>query len=301
MGKARDLWSSEDGTKSINRPQPVRIAKKWTVTPEVLPAKSEAPRRRKLAPIRPNNRPAVPVPLAGQSYNPTDEDHQEGMRIAVRQLEKKKKAHTKFVQQLTLGRDKKINDGVSEGANWEEEVQEFKEKKKRTLTEKQIEKKASLQRKKEKKMKKLGKHNAEKERRHSFARRRHPNLETNTAKLDKIDELIAELDKKKIKSETKRIRRREAKKENTQVKHYGRHYHTPLVVDVASSEQLVGSLRHLSGGNVHPAMERLKSLEERNLIPARMRHTYNKRRVLKPKGEVRVKRESFGVTPETTF
>lgn len=301
MVKARDLWSSEDGAKSINRPQPVQIAEKWTVTPEVLPVKKEAPRRRKLAPIRPNNRPAVPDPLAGQSYNPTDKDHQEGMKIAVRQLEKKKKAHKKFVQQLTLGRDRKFNDDVSELTNWEEEVQEFKEKKRRALTEKEIEKKASLQQKKEKKVKKLGKKNAEKERRKSFAHRRHPNYEANIVKLDEIDELLAEMGKKEMKLEAKRNKRREAKKENTQVKHYGRHYHTPLVVDVSSSEQLVGSLRHLSGGNVHPAMERLKSLEERNLIPARMRHAYNKRRILKPKGEVRVKRETFGVTPETSF
>lgn len=296
-----DLWSSDKGTKAISRPQPVRVAKKWTVVPEVLPTKKEAPRRRKLAPIRPNNRPAVPVPLAAQSYNPADKDHQEGMKIAVRQLEKKEQAHRKFVKQFTLGRDAKVSDNITEPQNWEEEVKEFKEKKKRELSEEEIQKKAALKQKKEKKLKKLGKQNTENEKQRSYVHRRHPDRAAACADVDKIDELIKLQEKKSKKLEAKRQKRREAKKENMQIKHYGRHYYTPLVVDVASSDQLMGSLRHVNGGNVHPALERLKSLEERNLVPARMRHVYNKRRILKPKGEVRVKREPFGVTPETSF
>lgn len=301
MGKARDLWSSENGTKTVSSPEPVRVAKKWDVVPDVLPSKKEAPRRRKLAPIRPNNRPAVPVPLAGQSYNPTDVDHQKGMKIAVRQLEKKEKAHKKFVQQFALGRDRKVNENISDDKNWEEEVKEFKVKKKRELSEKEVQRKDFAKRKKEKKLKKLGKRKTEKEKRQSYVHRRHPDRAAACAEVDKIEEIVEAQENRRKKLEAKRQKRRESKKEKMQVKHYGRHYYTPLVVDVASSDQLVGSLRHVSGGNVHPALERMKSLEERNLVPARMRHTYNKRRILKPKGEVRVKREPFGVTPETSF
>lgn len=301
MGKGRNLWSSEGGTKTVNKPQPVKVAKKWAVTPDVLPVKSEAPRRRKLAPIRPNNRPAVPLPLGGQSYNPTDEEHQNAMKIAVRKLEKKERAHEKFVRQMTLGRDQKFNNNMSEETNWEEEVKETKPKKERVKTPEELKREADLKKKKEKKLKKLGKSKSEKEIQRSFPHRRHPDREEICEEVDEIDELLKKQEKRMKKLEEKRLKRREAKKENMEIKHYGRHYHTPLVLDVASSDQLVGSLRHLSGGNVHPALDRMKSLEERNLVPARMRHTYNKRRVLKPKGEVRVKREPFGVTPETSF
>lgn len=301
MGKKRQLWGGKEGTRAINRPSSVHVAKKWAVTPDVLPAKKEAPRRRKYAPIRPNNRLAVALPLAGQSYNPTDEDHQSAMKVAVKKLEKKVKQHEKYVRQMTLGRDQKFNNNMSEDTNWEEEVKETKPKVERPKTPKELQRQQELKKKKEKKAKKLGKSKSEKEIMRSFPHRRHPRREEVCEEVEKIDELLEKQKQKKAILEEKRLQRRQKKKENMDVKHYGRHYHTPLVVDVASSDQLVGSLRHMSGGNVHPAMERMKSLEERNLVPARMRHTYNKRRILKPKGEVRIKREPFGPTPETSF
>eukprot|EP00796_Vickermania_ingenoplastis_P005302 gene5302-3805_t len=301
MGKPRNLWSEDGGTKAVSRPKPVHVAKKWTVTPDVLPVKSEAPRRRKLAPIRPNNRPAVPLPLEGQSYNPTDADHQKVMKMAVRKLEKKQREHQKFVKQITFGRDQKFNNNMSEDTNWEEEVKEVKEKTIRPKTDEERKREAEKRKKKEKKLKKLGKSKSEKEVQRSFPHRRHPDRVEICAEVDELDKLLERHQQKQQQREVKRQKRRQAKKENMAVKHYGRYYHTPLVVDVASSDQLVGSLRHISGGNVHPALDRMKSLEERNLVPARMRHSYNKRRILKPKGEVRVKREPFGITPETSF
>lgn len=301
MAKKRDLWASEGGTKAVSRPQPVKIAKKWAVTPDVLPIKKEAPRRRKLVVIRPNNRPAVPVPLPGQSYNPTDESHQGALKIAVKQLQKKEKAHRKFVQEITYGRDKQFCKKALDDTNWEEEVKEKKEKVKREKSEVELKREEVIKKKKAKKLKKLGKSNVEKEVKKSFPHRRHPDRLAIVKEMDELEKIKQSVEKRQEMLEKKREKRKAEKKENMQVKHYGRHFHTPLVVDVATSDQLVGSLRHLSGGNTHMALDRMKSLEERNLVPAKMRHTYNKRKILKPKGEVRIKREPFGVTPETGF
>lgn len=292
----RNLWSDEGGTKSVNRPQNVTIAKGWKVTPDILPAKPLAPRRRKYAPIRPNNREAVATPLGGQSYNPVDEDHQQALGKAVRQLDRKRKKDEKFVKMMMRGRDKKFEGNFSADKTWEEEVKEeaAKPKPKAAGADAKKDKKKS-------KKKKATKTESAQEARRAMKHRRHPLREKVTKETDAIDELLETHAKKQEKRDAARLKRRAAKKANLDVKHYGRHYHTPLVLDVAPSDKLVGSLRHLSGGYVHPALDRMKSLEERNLVPARMRHTYNKRKVLKPKGEVRLKREEFGIMPETSF
>lgn len=319
------------------RPQQVTVAKGWRVTPDLLPAKPLAPRRRKYAPIRPNNRDAVAIPLGGQSYNPLDEEHQEALAKAVRQLSKKKLKDEKFVKMMTMGRDKKYTGNLSADKTWEEEVQETEPataktpKKKRTKTapastgasssapssapspvthngnkakhEKVAAAPAAVAKngKTAKKQKKKTKKATAEEAKRAMTHRRHPKRGVVAKETDELDVLLAAHKATACKREVARQKRRAAKKANLAIKHYGRHYHTPLVLDVTPSDKLVGSLRHLSGGYVHPALERMKSLEERNLVPARMRHTYNKRKVLKPKGEVRVKREEFGVMPMTGF
>lgn len=296
MGKnsrSRNLWSDEQGTKAINRPQPVAVVKGWKVAPDILPAKPIAPRRRKYAPVRPNNRDAVATPLPGQSYNPVDDDHQQALRKAVRQLDRKKKKDERFVAMMMHGRDRKYEGNFSADKTWEEEVKEATPKPAKAADAKSSNKK--------KNKKKATKTETAQEARQAMRHRRHPLREVVAKETEHLDELLASHAKKQEKREAARLKRRAAKKANLNVKHYGRHYHTPLVVDVAPTDKLVGSLRHLSGGYVHPALDRMKSLEERNLVPARMRHTYNKRKVLKPKGEVRLKREEFGIMPETSF
>ncbi|AYU83051.1 Nop53 (60S ribosomal biogenesis), putative [Leishmania donovani] len=334
--KSRNLWNDGAGTKSVNRPQQVTVAKGWKVTPDLLPVKPLAPRRRKYAPIRPNNRDAVAIPLGGQSYNPLDEEHQEALAKAVRQLNKKKRKDEKFVKMMTMGRGKNYTGNFSADRTWEEEVQETAPataktpKKQNTKTapastgasssaassapspvtqngngakhEKVAAAPAAVAKngKTAKKQKKTKKATAEEAKR-AMTHRRHPKRDVVAKETDELDVLLAAHKTTACKREAARQKRRAAKKANLAIKHYGRHYHTPLVLDVTPSDKLVGSLRHLSGGYVHPALERMKSLEERNLVPARMRHTYNKRKLLKPKGEVRVKREEFGVMPETSF
>ncbi|KAG5466283.1 hypothetical protein LSCM4_01429 [Leishmania orientalis] len=333
--KSRNLWNDELNTKCVNRPQQVTVAKGWKVTPDLLPAKPLAPRRRKYAPIRPNNRDAVAIPLGGQSYNPVDAEHQEALAKAVRQLTRKKLKDEKFVKMMTMGRANKYTGNFSADKTWEEEVQETapataKPQKKNTKgapsstgaspsstppapsaaapnssegKEAKIAAASAVvakDSKAAKKKRKTKKATAEEAKR-AMVHRRHPQRDTVAKETDDLDKLLAAHTATLKKREASRQKRRAAKKANLAIKHYGRHYHTPLVVDVMPSDKLVGSLRHLSGGYVHPVMERMKSLEERNLVPARMRHTYNKRKVLKPKGEVRLKREESGVMPETSF
>ncbi|XQJ31181.1 Nop53 (60S ribosomal biogenesis), putative [Leishmania guyanensis] len=336
--KSRNLWNDEAGTKSVNRPQRVTVAKGWKVAPALLPAKPLAPRRRKYAPIRPNNRDAIAIPLGGQSYNPVDEEHQEALAKAVRQLSRKKLKDEKFMRMMTMGRDRKYTGNFSADKTWEEEVKETASATAKTQQKKGAKavpvsigaSSASLPAlaavtpsgsgakddhvaadlapvvkdcktaKKTKKKKKTKKAMVEDAKR-AMAHRRHPERDAVAKETEELDMLLATHTAMENRREAARQKRRAAKKANVAIKHYGRHYHTPLVVDVTPSDKLVGSLRHLSGGFVHPAMERMKSLEERNLVPARMRHTYNKRKVLKPKGQVRVKREEFGVMPETSF
>ncbi|CCW69449.1 unnamed protein product [Phytomonas sp. Hart1] len=282
--KSKDLWKAEG-------PAPSRAAVK------------DAPRRpKRMAPHRPNCRSAVAVPLPGQSYNPTDSDHQAALAKAVRKLQKKKSEDAKFVQTMTMGRNLKIRGNFSADKTWEEEVVETPAPLSRTpKTREVLQKEATQKKKKEKRKKKLGKKGSAREARSAMRHRRHPNREVVEREAAGLDALLKKHSIRQEKLASASAKRREIKKENLQIKHFGRHYHTPLVVDVLPSENLVGSLRHMSGGIVHPVLERMKSLEERNLIPARMRHSYNKRTILKPKGELRLKKETFGVLPETSF
>ena len=76
---------------------------------------------------------------------------------------------------------------------------------------------------------------------------------------------------------------------------YGRNQVTSLIPDVLPSKEHTGKLRHVKpAAATHLAKERSKSLEERGLVPARMRHTYNKRKLLRAKGEVRIVTEPMG-------
>ncbi|CAD2216788.1 Nop53 (60S ribosomal biogenesis), putative [Angomonas deanei] len=303
MGKKlRDLWTDGGKTKAINKPTKQYLSKGWAVTPDILPAKPDGPRRRKYAPIRPNKREAVAVPLSGQSYNPSDADHQDALRKVVRKLTKKEKKNEKFVKLLEYGRDQTFEGNFSADKNWEEEVKETKPKEKKApLTPEIIKKEESAAKKKDKRRKKLGKLGTAREARRSLLHRRHPSQAKILKEAEVVDELLKNHMEKEAKREVRVEQRKLKRKEDTLVKHYGRHYYQGIAPDVAPSDKLVGSLRHMEGGYVHPALDRMKSLEERNLVPARMNHKYNKRKILKPKGEMHLKREDFGVLPHTTF
>ncbi|KAH9601853.1 Ribosome biogenesis protein Nop53/GLTSCR2 [Trypanosoma melophagium] len=347
-GRVRDLWFGAE-ERAVGGPRAVAVGPGWSVRPEVLPQRRAGVRRRKYAPVRPNQREAVALPHPGQSYNPCDDDHQQALRTVVKQLERKKKADEKFVAMITQGRDMEITGNFSADKTWEEEVQEqpTREKQKRAAEKKKklsspstvittangsncstnktttvnsadvtlvvdeenktLDDVTSKNKKKDKKKDKKKKKNKTATKaslqatRRALPHRRHPKREVAIAEVDELDDILATNAKNQARRDAARERRREAKRANLQVKSFGRYHHTPLALDVVPTDKLVESLRHLNGSYVHPVMERMKSLEERNLVPARMRHKYNKRKILKPKGEVRVKRETFGVLPETSF
>lgn len=290
----KDLWSEEGGTKAVHRPQPVKTSKTWDLPPEAIPLDPAAPRRRKYEHERPNLRDAVALPHSGQSYNPQYDDHQAAIATAVIKLEKKKKDHQKIVSLLSAGRNDVIKGNFSADKTWDEEVQEQKPPKgKKSSAD-------SSSAEKKKKKKKNGKKASAEAAKKAMLHRKHPNREAAVKQLQEIDEISKEVQKKVDKREKTAIAKKIARKEGQQIKTFGRYHHTPLALDVVPSDKVVGSLRHMSGSYVHPAMDRIKSLEERNIIPARMRHTFNKRKLLKPKGDVRLKTEDFGPLPETS-
>eukprot|EP00744_Colponema_vietnamica_P014658 GILI01020511.1.p1 GENE.GILI01020511.1~~GILI01020511.1.p1 ORF type:complete len:175 (+),score=61.43 GILI01020511.1:38-526(+) len=135
--------------------------------------------------------------------------------------------------------------------------------------------------------------------RRSSKHKRHPDREKAVKKYDKIDELVDEVNKKVAKRNNNEVRKKQIRSDGQKIMSFGRYRHSPLVMDVATSDKLVGSLRHMTNDSAtHAAVDRIKSLEERNLIPARMRHTFNKRRVLKARGQVMIRREAMGKCPD---
>jgi hypothetical protein len=179
---------------------------------------------------------------------------------------------------------------------WEEEVQDQKVSKKKPATTSAATEVAK--KKKKKKKSKVAKKEAERASKLSSRCRRHPHRMKPIKQLDNLADIEQYVAKKVQQRAERAEKKKKERQEGQKISNFGRYHHTPLVLDVAPTDKLVGSLRHISGSYVHPAVERTKSLEERNIIPARMRHTYNKRRVLKPKGTLTVKREAFGIMPD---
>ena len=293
--KLTDLWSEDNGTRAITKPQPVKTSESWYVPAEAFTDKV-GPRRRPVHHQKPNLRDAVAIPAPGQSYNPSFESHQETVSTVVKKLNKKKKSHEKLVDLLSLGKDQKVVGNFSADKTWDEEVKDQPKPK----AKKAASSAAAEDRKKKRKKQKKGKKETERAAKHALPHRRHPDRNAAVKQTDGIDEIAAEVNKKVQKRERTAQKKKEARKAGQQIKSFGRYHHTPLVPDVAPTDKLVGSLRHMTSTYTNPLTERVKSLEERNIIPARMRHQFNKRKILKPKGEVRIKREAFGIMPETS-
>ncbi|EPY26886.1 hypothetical protein STCU_06029 [Strigomonas culicis] len=203
---------------------------------------------------------------------------------------------------LTFGKDSTYKGSMADDKTWEEEVKETKPPKApKVLSPEATKKRAAEKKKKLRQQKKLGKRAGLREAKRSLLHRRHPQRAEAEKEVAELDEILAEHEETQAQRELRMEKRHEQRKAKMDVKHFGRYYYEALAPDVATSDKLVGSLRHMRGGAIHPALDRMKSLEERNLVPARPRHEFNKRKVLKPKGEVRVKRETFGTLPETSF
>ena len=333
-----DLWGDEDGTKAIVKPQKTQIAAgaplsipssyvhktasgaktqhaspDWHIEPEMIVQSKTAVRTRPFQDnYRPNKRAAVAIPHPAQSYNPDDTNHQILMNAVAKKLEKKKAAHERFVAKMTdTGKIQNKGTLVDDG-NWDEEVKDGavdreqkriarmaasgitgKKKKKKTSHPEAANRVPKVVRDNIRKSKKF---------------KGQPDREKAVKALDDIDKIVEEIEKKSRKSVVKCARKRIVKREGLQVKNYGRYHFTALTTDVATSNKLVGSLRHMGGAgsssggaSYHPSAERIKSLEERNVVPARMRHKFHdksRQKRQKPKGDVIIRREPMGRLPD---
>lgn len=290
-----DLWGSEGGTKAITKPQPVETSKGWSIDAEMIPAIKGDVRPRAVPFVKPNKRAAVAIPNPGQSYNPDDTHHQAAMLQAAIKIQERKNSFEKFARMMTNTGDVDVKFGaLVNDKNWEaEDVNEGK----RVLTEEESEARNAEKKKIKKvvRVKKVVKDSIRKSAKH----KRQPDRERALSKFDKIDSLVADVNKKVAKREARVVQKKQLRADGQQIMSFGRYHHTPLVMDVATSDKLVGSLRHMTNDSAaHAALDRVKSLEERNLIPARMRHTFNKRRVLKARGQVSIRREAMGRCPD---
>mmetsp|Transcript_3585 Transcript_3585/g.11213 ORF Transcript_3585/g.11213 Transcript_3585/m.11213 type:complete len:320 (-) Transcript_3585:89-1048(-) len=293
-----DIW--DDDGKAIDRvPTAKPIGDDWYVDAENQHQHFGAARRRAVGTIhRPNQRAAVAVPLAGQSYHPSEEDHQQAVAVAVRKLEARKAAHEKFKAERALRAAPAYKGDLNTDKLWEEEVKAGTTS--AVPAEKsnnQVKREAAKKKEEKKKAGKVKKNAIElrREKRRNKVHSRHPSRAQVADDVDRIDELQLEVDKQTRKSELKQIRKIVRRKEGQQLVKYGRNQTTTLVPDVLPSSELPQALRHMKpAAATHMAQDRVKSLEERGLVPARMRHTYNKRKILRPKGEVSIKSEQLG-------
>ena len=317
---AFDIWDAKDEAtgedRAIVRPQPLRTSENWTIDNEMTFHDRQAPRRRAVEVVKPNKRAAVAAPHPGQSFNPQVDEHQDALKKAVTKLEKQKASHQRFVRWMSLGRTagdedvSKFGGGLQHDSvrskttgvedDDDEEAEEVDEEtggtRKASPYGSGAQKKAGPAQPPKKKKKKLTQRQAERRTRHHI---RHPDRLIAEEEIDHIKDLQREVNEENAKKMERLARRKLAQMEGQQTKKIGRHIHHPLPLEVQPSKDLVGSLRHVKSGVIHPVQDRLKSLEERNLVPARVRHTFNKRKVLKSKGEVMIRREPFGVMPDT--
>jgi hypothetical protein len=165
-------------------------------------------------------------------------------------------------------------------------------------------KKPKAAQQKQQKKKKLTKMEMELQRRKSLRLQRHPSRGAVAREVEDVEKIVNEVNKKADHRERLAAFRKDIKSAGQITKAFGRHHHQPMALEVAPSSAIRGNLRTLGGagasgsGTINPALDRIKSLEARNIIPAHMRHKYNLRKQLKPKGEVRIVREPAGTAME---
>jgi hypothetical protein len=284
-----------------------------------MPREEFTPRKRPALRSVKNHKAAVALPHGGQSYNPEDAAHQDAMLRAARNLERKQVEHAKFVAAMTRTEGDVVRSAAAllgERAPSDEETEEerainsshdavplgekpsgrVEASKSAQLKEKQRRKEAAIARGK----KKLTKVEAAQLARRSRVFQRQPKQDPN---LERIEEVADEVAAKAYRSHQMAKFRKQLKRKDETTLAFGRHHHQPVAMEVAPTAALTGSLRTvLNTGTashcaLNPLVDRVKSLEARNMIPARMRHTYNKKREVLQPGEVRVHREPFGTLP----
>ena len=351
-----DLWEGDNDT-AVSRPLPIRTSDDWYIDAEMAPEDRNGPRRRIYQPKRPNQRPAVMVPHAGQSFNPDDVNHQLALLKATNALERKQLEDAKFQKMLSQKGDGSYKGNLSSDKTWEDEAvarptplsSSGRDAKQRNNVAKSASPAAGLlatraraalatattsdlpagdgdppvenevaaavsataagvaknsgignekKKNKKKKAKKGNKIEVAKGIRRQRVHRRHPQRIT-SGDVAELPDVVSDLTERQARLDKLRKARRKRKAAGMDIKAFGRYHHQPLVIDVAASDARVSTLRHMkSSVNIHPALDRIKSLEERNLIPAKMRHKYHLRKDPMPLGDVMIRKETMGLMPE---
>lgn len=289
----KDLWDAEEGTKAIVTPTALRVdSGKWFIDAEMRPNEQAGVRTRAYKDTaKPNKRAAVAIPHPSQSYNPDDRNHQAALQAVAVSLEKKRKAHENFVKKITHT-GPRIKSALVDDQTWEESVNDGAVARQEKAL---IKNRGRTKRTTKLKVKKVVKDSIRRSKRHM----RHPDRAAAVGDLDEIADIKEAVDKKVKRMANKAKRKIQARKDGLETKSFGRYHFTPQLLDVATTDKLVGCLRHIAANTAsHAAVDRVKSLEERNVIPARMRHTFNKRKMLKVKGQVMIKREPMGRMPD---
>ncbi len=314
----KDLWGDDSNNNNkkneewkLSCAKTAEKRKEWT------------PRSRPPNPSKPNHKAAVALPHAGQSYHPADDAHQDALRQAAKNLERKKKADEAWIKKMSL-KDKAYKGDLKSDNNWKDvdeddaltgengelllgEKASIRSKPAREMkrSEKLEEKKKKIQEIKKKHGKKLSKSELAERKKHALKLKRQPNQVRKLRDADRVEEIADEVGAEMDHSTRLTKYRKALKKKDQTTVAFGRHHHQPLALEVAPTQALTGSLRQLLNGRqgganavVHPLVDRVKSLEARNMIPARMRHQYNKKKEVIAPGEVKILREPFGIMPQ---
>lgn len=316
----KDLWgdaadsdtnNSKTGDWKLSCAKTAEKRKEWT------------PRSRPPNPSKPNHKAAVPLPHGGQSYHPADDAHQDALRQASKNLERKKKQDDDWIKKMSL-KDKAYKGDLKSDRNWKDDDEDdaltgengelllgnkvsvrTKPEREMKRSEKLDEHKKKMVEIKKKHGKKLSKSELAERKRHALKLKRQPNQIRKMRDADRVEEIADEVGAAMDHTVRLTKYRKALKKKDQSTVAFGRHYHQPLALEVAPTQALTGSLRQLlngrQGGNiaaVHPLVDRMKSLEARNMVPARMRHKYNKKKEVIAPGEVKILREPFGLMPQ---
>ena len=322
----RDLWGAEGGKAYVKNKQP---DPNWSLSSKnAFKKETQDPRKRPGLRSEKNKKEAVPLPHGGQSYHPTDADHQAALKRAAATLERKKHQDEEWVKKRSLnekdlieslkkknkkqknkdaadGEDASSSDDDSE--DYDEPLaprEKAEDRQKMTRSQVLKEKKKNTVAQKAKHGKKLSKSELAERKKHALRLKRQPNQLKKLKDVDRIEEIAAEVGAEKYHSIKLAQFRKELKKKGKITKAFGRHHHQPLAMEVAPTAALTGSLRQLmsrAGNNAaaNPVVDRMKSLEARNMVPAKMRHKYNQKKEVIQTGEIKVIKENFGTNPHS--
>ncbi|KAF7728313.1 hypothetical protein EC973_006254 [Apophysomyces ossiformis] len=278
-----DMWAEESEEKSND------------FLDHIKPRKVKAPVTLARKPEAAVHQPAVVVPAAGASYNPTMEQHQELLRVAheieVQKIEEKKKLDEQLKYRKELDdleselqqeeKDAEEEEAAATAAAADNDEEETKE---------QIEeRKTRVQRNKERRLRREHILNQKKEQEKSIRKQ-----------VDKLNGIEEELSKRQAELEKMEERRRE-KEENEKkegLKRIGKHFVQEMPIEVQLQDELSESLRQLKvyepveiallisslfssqpEGNVFK--DRFVSLQKRNIIEPRVPVTAHRRYKLK--------------------